>query len=659
MKINFIKNGLHEKEIKDIDELIITEFNPRFYLIDDVNNNLLQLFKKDVSSENKQQEIANKIIKFEGDFAEFEDLLSSIYKDGFDNTTEPILLVKNLNGKFIVVEGNRRVLSLKLINQNLHLENFSKAIDKIKGYEDSISDFTEEMNEDFDIKPVENMKYFDLQRKRYESCLRLLDKIRKQYQSFDVHYKVINNEEEIWKFIYDKHLVGIRPGMRKWSRSKYFADLLMWFLNFHELNDWEKDIFLNTLSKKINRNTQKIKEDYMQAQLMYCFLYYGENYYLDDNCYDRNNTIHKPTNNINKDIIEDLLSIEHPSALEKVHSYNKVRTIACSPEFLNISLDDFKSKYHDINFDNNNRILLLDKNISSQILFSFIYRSWKNGIITTRSIKEKDAEKFYSDLKDVFNITIRPKYFSDEEIDKINEFSFTIDKLESIIKLNEYRHPFKINRFKEALKVMNYNQIFIKQLEEKFPENRNKIEPIKVFHILYQQLKYVSRKNFLNAIASTLRALIEQIVVWFYCEIEPNTKEKEKHIISIVSGNVNDAFRKVRIKFDDDQSMIADFVDVSCNLDQKTKNMMINFFGQLLIDPNKKNNFSNSLNSKILNDFVHASHQIYIDTKYVGNLKSLNYILENVIIFIENMNIDVIASVNQKIIDLLNPNNRN
>ena len=77
----------------------------------------------------------------------------------------------------------------------------------------------------------------------------------------------------MWNIIYDKHLSGDKVGIRKWSRAKYFADLIQWFgkTGFKKDSKESEDIL-----NKINRNPKDIENDFKEAQFIYaCFVYYA------------------------------------------------------------------------------------------------------------------------------------------------------------------------------------------------------------------------------------------------------------------------------------------------------------------------------------------------------------------------------------------------
>ena len=146
----------------------------------------------------------------------------------------------------------------------------------------------------------------------------MIEKIKNYYDGKEwiVHIKVIDDSQDIWKSIYDKHLTGERPGMRKWSRSKYFADLLNLFPDGINKNSPE---ISGKIFKNLFREIDKIIQDFKEAQFIYACIFFGESL-NDTNKIDRFN---------NKDILSEMISLNRVSALERGHSFSKIKSIIC------------------------------------------------------------------------------------------------------------------------------------------------------------------------------------------------------------------------------------------------------------------------------------------------------------------------------------------
>ncbi len=129
-----------------------------------------------------------------------------------------------------------------------------------------------------------------------------------------------------------------------------------------------------------------------------------------------------------------------------------------------------------------------------------------------------------------------------EQLEKLNEFELSIDKLEKIIKANKsHKDSNVINRFIYARDINKYISAIIKEFEtnnslNKYPDEN----PLTVFVFLSHQLKhnYKNRKRCLNAICVTLRALLEQILVWLMfssCCKDADENEKIKFITNLAT----------------------------------------------------------------------------------------------------------------------------
>jgi len=122
-----------------------------------------------------------------------------------------------------------------------------------------------------------------------------------------------------------------------------------------------------------------------------------------------------------------------------------------------------------------------------------------------------------------------------EQLEKLNEFELSIDKLEKIIKANKsHKDSNVINRFIYARDINKSISDFTKEIEtnnslKKYPDNN----PLAVFNFLCNQLKhnYKNLKECLNAICVTLRTLLEQTLVWLMfsslCNGECEDKKRE------------------------------------------------------------------------------------------------------------------------------------
>lgn len=213
-------------------EIKMLPLNPRY-------TNLEEITIKNLESSTKNNEdIARELLQYEGDFKDLLELLESIEKNGFLTLNDKILLhLDKYKEKFYVLEGNRRLLALNLINQNINFQ-------KVCGSEPYFSNTN--------LDDWKNNK----------------NKVIEQLNSMsNTHIKLEDNwfsdtsdigEEIIWKAIYSKH-VGEQVGKRNWSRAKYFDDLLKKYEKLKKTKSNKEAI--EELSSLFGKKTNIIKQD--------------------------------------------------------------------------------------------------------------------------------------------------------------------------------------------------------------------------------------------------------------------------------------------------------------------------------------------------------------------------------------------------------------
>ena len=68
-----------------------------------------------------------------------------------------------------------------------------------------------------------------------------------------------------------------------------------------------------------------------------------------------------------------MIRLRRPSALEKIHSYNKIEKLACN-EILKISKEQFKQEYFSFDFDKTNCLITFKSGkTKTQDILKFIY----------------------------------------------------------------------------------------------------------------------------------------------------------------------------------------------------------------------------------------------------------------------------------------------
>lgn len=613
-KINFINVKDGDNHV-DLSKVLLSEHNPRFTLLNSFNNDLNNFLITE-NIEKKQEKIFNKLLISEGNFDDLLRLLQNIHNNGFNNKTEPIYLIENNNKNYIVAEGNRRTMCLKLINDEWKLPEYEDIYVKLSSYENINSEELNDVNDEYNSsKNIMNT---------YNKCKETIEKIKRNKREFSVHYNLINseNKDELWNIIYDKHLTGERPGMRKWSRSKYFADLLNVFHDGILIDD--KQII--NIANNINREKDFIITDFKEAQFIYSCIFFGNNYHKDEK--------YKGIINFQiQEILERMIELDRISALERTHSFNKIRNIL-TQDVLMIDKINFEENYFKINFNKkNNRINFIDRKIKVAILLKFIYEKWLEKVITTRPVKNKQSL-----IIDLFlllkNLDIENK-LSNKQLNELDEFSLTIEKLDKIILCNKNHHNEDvIIRFELARKIKISNEKFINTIQKSIKISN--IEPINVFKILRDQLDWNNKGNFLNAIASTTRSIAEQLIIWLNW-LTTAENGKSPYLEKISEGRILELFND--IKRGDNDSLILNWLEKSYlnqgDIDLRQFEFLSCYFDNHYIT---------------LNEFVHASHRMYIQKDYIENLEKLNKTQDILIEIIEFIDWEKFNELNSKII---------
>lgn len=628
MKIKFKKNNLVEKNIC-LNNVFLSEKNPRYTLLNSFDNLTNFIIG---NKEKSEEQIFLDLLMTEGDFSDLESLLSSILSFGFQNINEPIYLVKN-NLDYYVAEGNRRIMCLKLINGNFELPNFNDLIKTNNKYENVISNYVEENEEE-----TNKNDFFEKKKSNYLKCEKLVKKIIDKNIDYEVHIKIIEDSNELWKMIYDKHLTGERPGMRKWSRSKSFADLLNLFPDGISLKneDQKKKAWL-----LLNRDLKILARDFKEAQFIYSILFFTENYNKNKEYVD---------NFLNQEILNKMIYLESPSSLERNHSFNKIRNYICQ-DILHINKDEFAQDYISITFDKDrNRLYYVYNKIRPSVMSKFIFEQYKNNIINTRDIKNKN--KFLNDIKfRLLNNIDEKNKLTLEQLENINEFEINLETLENIYNINSIYHSKEnLKHLELAINLRKENQKFLKTIKSKV--SRFNIEqPIKIFELFYEQLKWnmseEHNKFFLNAAACSIRSFIEQIVVWMYWYIIEDNQAKEQYLNDIIENRINKIFHNIIDKNKNSEYIFNDLIK---------KNMI----ERVLFDKNKIQIFIckfdyiiDKNHNKILNEFIHSSHRIYFKTVFESHLENLTKIIEYLEFLIDLIDFEKFYKLNEILINSL------
>jgi len=189
-KFEFINaNNTNETNTISINNIYLSACNPRYTLIDNVHVNLIEFING--SNGKSQDSIFNDLLLTEGDYNELSSLLNNIYKNGFNNINEPIYLIdkKDDPGNYVVAEGNRRIMCLKLINNDFKLSQDPPTKNESK-YSNSLTDYSNDDDDEIDLphRTLENFK----------QCKELLNSIKEKHDiKFKIYYIITDDENKL------------------------------------------------------------------------------------------------------------------------------------------------------------------------------------------------------------------------------------------------------------------------------------------------------------------------------------------------------------------------------------------------------------------------------------------------------------------------------
>ncbi|MGL5204791.1 MAG: hypothetical protein ACRC63_00915, partial [Metamycoplasmataceae bacterium] len=347
------------------------------------------------------------------------------------------------------------------------------------------------------------------------------------------------------------------------------------------------------------------------------------------------------------EILNDMIQISSISSLERTHSFNKIKKILIE-DVLQTTKEEFNDKYFQITFNKiNNRIEFMEGKLEAFSLLNFIYLKWNEKIITTRAIKDRDKKNLINDLfLLVKNFDINYK-LTEEQLDEIDEFKLSIENLDKIILCNKsYYDEDIISRFELARDIKKSNNVLINSLQKYFRSNVE-IIPFQVFVRLNEQLKYIDGSNHLNALANTIRSIMEQLIIWLNWSVVKNKfPEDQNSYLDDMCGNKLYSLVK-KVKQESNENDIRMWFKHFHNGKRKIDDDLIIF----MLDYIKYNpNDSGDNYHSVLNDFIHSAHTIYIKKKYKLYLEMLITVQKNAIKILEFMNLDEFSDLNDKII---------
>ncbi|MCC3161131.1 MAG: hypothetical protein K4H23_05305 [Mollicutes bacterium PWAP] len=602
-----------------ISSIELSKVNPRFTTIHSTDVNLIDVIKS--GNDNYVEEnVIKELLQREGDFKNFVDLLSSISLMGFDTKIESLYVVKK-EEKIIVAEGNRRILALKLLNGLVQLP----VLDDIMSH----TDYDENVTSDDYNLPTALIKRTRSNYKKIEEIIKDFPEDKKKEK---IEVKVVQENTVLWKMIYAKHVVGERPGMRKWPRGKYFVDILHFFPNGF---DSEEDDDINkVLIKQIQRSVSSVKSDYKHAQFVRDVFW--SKYNFNPEC------ILKVYSKMKKNPI---------SALQSNFSVRGIYNTASKELYYKKEL--FESMFK-ITFNDKN-IIQYEGKLDKMDVLKFILKWYNAGVITTRPIPAKAKNNFAKGVRNLLMISSVDKLTKNEPIKNI--FSYSPDDLEIIIDQTDDTEDKKMYTF---VKKVSENNTKLAGMDVITIDNTTgEVYPSHVFVIIEKQIKHNidTPIPFLNAIGSSLRSLLEQIYAWgaYFDERDdgalnnlydgPEDIESKKHIhverMAKRKKGMNDIFSGIRNK--KDETLTKKIIRSITSLDEFEALKIAKFLVS-----------NNSKIGTVLNEAIHASHRIYSKKDYILFLEDFSNFQENILTIVENINLEKINNLSEIIYKKIN-----
>lgn len=584
---------LESFQIETLPKIFISAKNPRFEKLASVKDNLCEILIEDLDKIN-QQKIAENLLKREGDLSELYDLINNIYTNGFDGSSE-IIFLQNDNNDYIVAEGNRRILCLKL---------FLNAIEfpKLNFFEKNNNIYENVPQKDeYDIHKIKAKAKIG---NNYSKILKIIESVRRDIASFKENNRsffaiITSNNEYLWKRIHSKHVNGEAVGLRNWSRGQHYINILNYFKNGMNLSKNDEQLYSSRLSKKIDI----IKSDYRHAQLAW------EIAISDTN----NNTYWA----------REFLIESKVSALQKTFWTRILRLI--SLEEFGIDWDSREEEFIKIYYDNKNHKMYMEKDKIKNDFLKFIKKWFLKGFLITRQ-NRKGHDEYNLFIEDLSALLGVKSYFKEDKYQKfINLQLNTKHLVESFLKkLMQLEKWIFAKRFIDLLKQLKHN---------------NKIS------------------TYIHAVACTMRSIVEFLIIFNVISISDEKIKDFKFLFKkIFNSKLEKEFFNKQIIKEQDRLIFALFKEEykTDNLMNKFKaygksskeiqEKLQVIFEFLIKDKNiAANLWSKWINRQKLNNII---HRLYFDDTSLDYLFCLNETIKNLT---DALDYDKFKKLNEKI----------
>ena len=596
-----------DKRKIDLKNVALSFNNPRWQDISNLETNLIKMIIQQ-SDQTTEKEVVKKILELEGDLRDFVDLIRSIAK-GFRDYEQGIFVVQKNSHQYVVAEGNRRVLALKLLSKLVGLPKLSEIR---KNYEyDPDDDWDEEY-------PIADKKKYLKNYEKIKEIINSENNVISGRTEFDFLIIDEDQNEILWEVIFSKHISGMKIGLRRWGRGKYFVDLLNFFPNGmkKKYEKWEEAKIESRLQKRLT----KIKIDYKHAQ----FVFEIANADFQD---------------ANK--AKEWMKKQPVSALQQNFSLNWVKKVA---ENYDYNSEDFKKLIFDFTYNEENYFLkIIDderKIVDSNRILGFIKTWFEERLITTRSSFE--SAKKYSEFSAAFAKLVN-------KLSLNNPFNWKSDQIEREFEKSE--DPWRKEYLDKLLKIKSRQEDVSWLISSRL--GRFNGFWVKTIKDLDEQLVYNSKNNlkYIQASSITIRSILEIIVV---CSSFFNPNILRQIVEKIVKQN--------KVTFEIKNGAQLNFMDKFCVLflTNYAKIMRTTWFLTRLFRKNK-NNLAENMITNILDQF--EEHSFMDSFKYIWNKRfSMAEIIYNHFRMLrEKMTepspideqLDIIDAIHKFVIDLL------
>lgn len=439
-------------------KVFLSVHNPRYRSIKNIKVNLCERLKEDAFNM-KQDGVCRELLKNEGDLSLLLTLIQNIKEMGFDSSTDRLIFLKmkdeENNQKYVVAEGNRRILCLKLLFGYVNLQSLDWFLINNNFYYSKNSEkYTKLKNKE--ATRIEN---------NFKKIQRIIQEFKAKNQKNDYEnkkfwFETTNDSKFLWSRIFGKHINGESSGLKQWSRGSYFINLINFFKD--GFPDPEDIKTIKDYEIKLQKEIGRIKTDFRSAQIVYWIV---------------------SSDAKTEKEIENYMFKTPVSALQQEFWTKLIRNTLSQ---IGCDWEEYKDQFS-IEWKNNKAEL--DKENSGISTKNLIFiKEWHiRGIITTRSDLNSKKEKiFRKALKELL------------EIEKSNGI-LNEAQLQKMVEINELAKNL-VKKWKNKLQGI--------VLDTRFTL---------IIVTLFKQLEHNSNQTqYGHAMASTIRTLLELFIIFGY-----------------------------------------------------------------------------------------------------------------------------------------------